>query len=225
VRYLKKIVKLTIATILLLLALATFAKPAQSDSVIPGTTIAIDPAVITGLLPGDIFKVNVTISGVPANNLSMWVLTLKWDSTVLNLTEIIEGPYLKQVGTTVFTWGEWNNDVGYVEGLTCATMDLTPSPQTSGILVTFTFNTTAAGTSSIDLTSPEGAKSWTDKPIWVDAGGREYTFETAIDGSVTVVSEFPAFLIAPIFIAITLLTIVIIRKTWKPKSNEHPNMQ
>lgn len=214
-------IKLTIATILFL-AFATIAKPAQSDGVVPGTIIAIDPAVITGIYPGDSFKVNVTVSNIPADNLTMWVLTLRWNPSVLSLTEIIEGDYLKQTGSTMFTYDTLDNNQGYLKDLFCGSMEGKTGP-TSGWLATFNFTAKAAGTSIIDLTSPEGAVI-VGKPLWLDLGGHEFAFDTVTDGSVTVVPEFPAFLVAPIFIAITLITILAIRKTRKPK-NENPNIQ
>ncbi|MEM2912053.1 MAG: cohesin domain-containing protein [Candidatus Bathyarchaeia archaeon] len=53
------------------------------------------------LRPGNQITLNLTISG--AENLNAWAANLTWNPTIVNLTQVTEGPFLKTQGTTTFT--------------------------------------------------------------------------------------------------------------------------
>jgi hypothetical protein len=53
------------------------------------------------LRPGNQITLNLTISG--AENLNTWTANLTWNPTIVNLTQVTEGPFLKTQGTTNFT--------------------------------------------------------------------------------------------------------------------------
>lgn len=67
-----------------------------------GTTAAlkVDPPGVSGLNPGDIFSINITVSDV--TDLFAWQFRLFYQSAVLNGTDIAEGPFLAQGGVTPF---------------------------------------------------------------------------------------------------------------------------
>jgi hypothetical protein len=202
--------------ILLSMTFAALTRPVKAQS----TTITLYPAVITDIYPGDTFTANVTVD-IGTNQLFMWVLSLSWDPQILNLTgNPIEGPFVKdQVGSTVFTNEGINYTGGYVLGLTCGPL----SGQTatgSGMIASFRFTALAQGPSALHLYGPEP----NPKPIWLDIDGNELQFDTVTDGSVVVVPEFPAFLILPLFMMITLVA-VLITKTRRSRTQSHLSVQ
>ena len=214
--------KSVLLVILLLMTSAALARPVKAQQ----TTITVNPAITTDIYPEDTFTVNVTVD-ISTNELFMWVLSLSWDPQILNLTgDPIEGPFVKdQVGSTVFTYEQINYTEGYVLALTCG--PLTGQTATgSGMIATFEFVALAQGDSALHLYGPpDTLPEPKPKPIWLDTDGNEYQFDTVTDGSAVVIPEFPAFLILPLFMMITLVIVLITKTTWSKKRRGHLSVQ
>ena len=110
------------------------------------STIKVDSA--TQQFPsahvGDTIQVNITISNV--QNLWAWDLpNIRFDPTILNLTQINEGPFLQQAGQTVFIWA---SSASYAIGQgdipdTSDTLLSVASASGSGVLATLVFQVLA----------------------------------------------------------------------------------
>jgi len=110
-------------------------------------SIFITPEASGALLYSSL-NVNLSISDV--TDLYLWAVTIEWNSTILNLLDYSQGPFLKQGGTTTFLAGKVT--AGKIEGLTCSLLGSVPGVNGSGTLATLQFNATATGTTSINIT-------------------------------------------------------------------------
>jgi hypothetical protein len=117
---------------------------AQSEVV-----IYVSPDV-NSVAPGESF--NVTINIANAQNVYSWMINLTWDPTVLNVTSVQEGTFLKrEVYTTIFHPFIYN-DAGYIMAV-CVLQGQPRSASASGdgTLVTVTFSVEDRGSTAIHL--------------------------------------------------------------------------
>jgi len=185
------------------------------------TVIAMDPALIDNILPGQSFLVNVRVD-ISTHQLFMWVLSLQWNPSIVNMTvDPVEGPFLKSLGPTAFIWSELSRTEGYVRELTCSSLTAMTGTG-SGVIVTFNFTGLNPPTSALDLRGPTLDDP---NPIWLDIEGTQSSFGVVTDGSVIVVSEFPTFLVAPLFIIMTLVTVILTKTAWLRKRRDHLYVQ
>jgi len=63
--------------------------------------VYVDPEVSVGAV-GQNFTININISNV--TDLYGWEFKLGWNTTTLDVVEVYEGPFLKNVGDTFFTY-------------------------------------------------------------------------------------------------------------------------
>lgn len=117
-----------------------------------GTTIQVVPSIIT-MKAGETFTVDVTITDV--TDLAEWELGLFYLNTVLNCTNITEGPFLKMGGYTFFTLlvlNAYNTTHGRL--LTGSTLlGQTAGVNGSGTLATITFLATAPGATLLQFSN------------------------------------------------------------------------
>jgi len=105
----------------------------------PLSEVAIDPPSIIdpSLIRGDSFNISVAVA--MAIEVYAWSFNMSWDPTVLNVTEIYEGLFLKQNGTTSFA-SEISQEEGYLYA-NCTLLGEPPEASVSGngtlIIVTF----------------------------------------------------------------------------------------
>jgi hypothetical protein len=102
----------------------------------------------SSLLKFESLALNLSIFNV--TDLYLWVVTIEWNSSLLNLTGYSEGPFLKQGGPTTFIAGKVGP--GKVEGLTCSLRGSILGVTGNGTLATFQFVAAAAGWTSINIT-------------------------------------------------------------------------
>lgn len=114
----------------------------------PISEVKIDPSV-KNVTRGEIFKVNVTVTDVV--DLYLWTFSLRWNSSILNITNIAEGPFLIQGGPTFFTYAEINYTGGYVREATCTLLGGIPGVSGSGTIAIITFEAMTEGASPLDL--------------------------------------------------------------------------
>jgi hypothetical protein len=99
---------------------------------------------------GNTIQVNIAVGNV--QNLWEWdIANLKFDPTFLNLTQVSEGPFLKQAGSTLFLWTSESTiaiSKGDIPDISCTLLEYT-SASGSGVIATLTFQVISIGTSQI----------------------------------------------------------------------------
>jgi hypothetical protein len=108
---------------------------------LPKPLLSVEPNTYTAKIRDETFEVNVDISDLDEG----WKLTdvefkLAYDSTLLQLVDVSEGPFLQSFGTTIFTYENMTDGEAYVK----VNMSLTPTaqyPSGTGTLATITFKT------------------------------------------------------------------------------------
>jgi len=178
-------------------------------------TLAVDPAYkeIQEEDIGKTFTVNVTISNAPADpGVAGIQFILEWNSSVVKGVniELPTGHFMTPDGDTANLWIIWLSAYdGYAEyGVTYYDMNRSIEmgyvPKSGGgVLATITFNSTAAGTTTLSFT----------EVVIGDAEGNSLDFTTE-SGTIVVIPEFPAFLLLPVFMIATLVAIIITKRTW-----------
>jgi hypothetical protein len=131
----------------------------------PETVVAVDPAESNVTL-GQTFSVNVNITDV--TGLLGYDFELSYNTTVLTLVGIQEGPFLKSVGPT-FLINLTTEGVIWLADALYSPSGIISSVNGSGVLATATFKAVAAGESSLDLYSenpyePNEVKLASDPP-------------------------------------------------------------
>jgi hypothetical protein len=160
---------------------------------------------------GDVFTVNVSISGVL--NLYAYEFKLYYNSTALNGTSVVPGPFLNESGQTPFFYivaftDHYNSTYGVVWIDSTLTGNVL-GVDGDGVLATIRFNATALGNSislclrDVELSDPNA------NPIpYVSS-----------DGTVTIVPEFTWITALLALILISLPILFITRKMRKtPRS-------
>ena len=113
------------------------------------TMIYLDPSEVLGGPRGSSFTVDVNIMDVV--DLYSWEVILSWDKDVLEVTNVVEGPFLSQGGqySTYFVKKIYN-DKGFVR-IDCTIMggDATTNADGSGTLATITFSVKTPGTTTL----------------------------------------------------------------------------
>jgi len=176
----------------------------------PEVTLGPDPYPV-----GTEFVVNITLYDV--TNLYGWEFKLFWDSSLLNCTSD-DYPILP----AGLNWDDPNNiKLGpgidqdynathgrYYRGLSALPMsEPNPEPFTGTIrLASLTFNVTGLGVTTLHLhetklSNPDA------QPIT----------HNDFDSTVTIVPEFPAFLILPLFFVGTFVAVILGKRVWSRK--------
>lgn len=91
----------------------------------------------------------ISIEATDIGDLYAWELKLAWNTSVLELVEILEGEFLKNGGTTFFTSAE-NETAGIIK-VDCTLLGDLPGVDGSGTLVEFMFSAKGSGGSPLTL--------------------------------------------------------------------------
>lgn len=168
-------------------------------------TVRVVPASYTVPNVGLTFTVNVTVENV--EDLFAVDLFLYYPNDVLNGTNVVEGPFLKTGGPTVFLINNFTDGYNATSGLVHVIYTITadvPGVSGNGTLATITFASTSKSTDGMEILH------------LADVSGNllsdsNYTVisSTLFDGEVTVIPEFPAALILPLLIASTIVAITV----------------
>lgn len=127
----------------------------------------VDPPIITAKV-GQSFTVNVSISDVV--NLCGWEFELTWDPAVLNVTNIVEGPFLKLGGATIFLLPFGIDNVAGRALVACALLAIR-GVNGNGTLVTVEFYVKSHGESALNLHDTKLASCLVEPIKHVDKGG------------------------------------------------------
>jgi len=193
-------------------------------------TIRVSESPITILEEdiGKLFNVTVIIENIPQNPGAVGVeFKLRWKSSVLEGVSMVlpPGHFMEPDGDDENLWilgDEIDNAFNSTHGqawYAVTFMDMDKATQTgyapkdgSGTLAVITFNSTAPGETDL-IFSPKSLKVG-------DVDG-ETIPTTGIDGSVTVIPEFPTFIIPLLFIVATAFALILRKKELLKKQNSN----
>lgn len=152
----------------------------------PGPTVKVT-SVYNVEEPGATFLVNITVKDV--SDVLMWVIDLKWDPTIIEITtgdskglrkrgvvyNIYEGPFLKSIRTTVFLANGIDNLEGSITSLSAGYLTAGSTASGSGVLATINFTCVTVGTTTIEITGPSTGSSW--RSMLINHDGKEMSHE------------------------------------------------
>lgn len=174
--------------------------------------LRVDPAELT--IPeediGKTFEMEITITDV--TNLWFWSFKVTWNSTVLTCLEVTEGPFMKDVGGTIFPPPLIDNEIGEIPDMCCGLM-IEEGATGTGTLATITFNATAPGVSTVAFAD-------TRLIDWAD-GAEIPILHSAEPGTVTVIPEFPASMILLLFLVTTAIIAIMAKVAWSRRRREY----
>ena len=153
--------------LLLVVAVVFLSSPAFSDAI-----LSVQPSVTTAN-PGDVFSINIDVSGV--TDLYAFQFDLTFDPSILSGLDTSEGSFLPQGGSTIFIPGAIDNVVGTVTFTADTLAGLGPGASGDGTLASLLFQSLSSGSSPIDLSNV----------ILLDSSGGDIS-ASLINGSVTV---------------------------------------
>jgi len=201
----EKLLLITSILIVSLLATATTAtKPVKAQA----TTLTIVPALVTGINIDQTFKINITVNNV--NDLWSWKVKFSWNPNYLSLVrtgtgptdfDITEGPFLKDVSSTLFLPTPPNETGGYIPELSCSMLAASGATGT-GTLATLNFKGKSLGTSSLNL-------SQTVLLDWITAANKTKITHTVVNGTAIVIPEFSGSMILPLFLGTTTIIVIM----------------
>lgn len=113
---------------------------------ISNTTISVSPSTSTAEI-GETFSIDIRISDVI--DLYGWEFKLKWNKTILDPLNVIEGTFLKNNGDTYFI-NKINETLGYML-VDCTLLGNIPGVSGTGTLATVEFSVNGQGECSLDL--------------------------------------------------------------------------
>jgi len=170
-------------------------------------TISVGP-VPTISAPGIEFNVTVSINVSP--KIDFYIIEpITWNPDIIELknggtlADIVEGPFMKNAGSTVFVPMGINNALGKIDQISCGFLDVV-DVNGSGVLFTIQFRSKAVGETPIDIGYAVLLNSLVDPEWYLDpSNGLELN-----DGSVTVVPEFSASVLLPLLLIATIIAII-----------------
>lgn len=168
-------------------------------------TVQVVPAAYTVPNVGLTFDVNVTVQGV--ENLYGYEFKLFYSNDILNGTSVKQGPFLKTGGfSTLFHVAAFTDSYNSSHGLLnlfCLRTANATGVNGAGTLATVTFKSTSAnGPSALSLADVKlSTPDATSIPV------------ATFDGEVTVLPEFSSALILPMIMALTIVAVMISKKT------------
>ncbi len=162
--------------------------PSTTLGSLPNATVSVDPATLQlqTASVGQTIEVNITASGVQ----SLWgwdFSDLTFNSNVLNLTQVVEGPFLQSGGQTFFLSTDSVPAVkqGDLPSVADAlTQNVTVSG--SGTLVTLKFSVLSAGTSPISITKANLYTPFVKDQVSYEEGLHVAINSTIVNGKVII---------------------------------------
>jgi len=123
----------------------------------PLAIIYIDPAEVSNLTIGEMFTINVSVADV--TNLAGWAINLYYNPKVVNASSYEEGPFLKDVRSTMGIWEfDWDDNYNATHGhieLACFMFGVGAGASGTGVLVHLTFKVKGFGYSPLVLDETE----------------------------------------------------------------------
>ena len=142
----KKFVSLTLLSAIVALTFSML--PVKPQNI---TTLYVEPQLTT-IKPLRTFEINISIANV--TDLAGWEFKLYYPNSLLNATEIREGPFLKTAGGTFVTVKEFTDNYNETHGriwAACVLEGQGPGANGTGTLAIITFKTKLNGTAILHL--------------------------------------------------------------------------
>lgn len=128
--------------------------------------MSLNPSEVKDIDPGGTFNVDVTIADV--SNLFAWQFLMHFDTNVLQVNNVTEGPFLNSLGLETDFLLATNNTVGYI---IAGCLFKIPLPEYGasgdGVLATITFTVTGRGTITLEFDDDEKL-TYLREVRWVD---------------------------------------------------------
>jgi hypothetical protein len=180
-----------------------------------GTVISISPSsqTLSQSQIGKSYQISINISDV--TNLWQWSVQLNWNPNVLNFSGVSKGSFLENVGSELFMPPvEWNDSSTIISD----TLLSKSSANGSGILVIVGFTVLASGQSNIALSN-----TFLKEPLSDNQTSHTLIAHTVNNGQLTVISEFPNWILPTIIFVVTIPATILARKRLKPtrQCNQH----
>jgi len=147
-------------------------------SISASATVFVYPSSNT-VAVGQTFFIDVKISAVV--DLYGWEFKLRWDPNLLDVVDVIEGPFLKQGGETFFTKSIYNAE-GYIL-VDCTLLGNVPGVSGDGTLASVKFYAEKVGSSVLDLYDTKLVNSQ-ELPITHSANDGSVTVSNSVGGIV-----------------------------------------
>ena len=194
--------KLLLTPLILVVCLAmTNAANAQEAAIV------VEPANLEVPALGETFTVNITITD--AADLWGWGTKVSWNSSVVNCTERELGPFNPE-GTVLL--GVIDNVKGEIAELATGT---TEEDTVSGDGVSAILHFTAKEVGDVNLTIFDAT--------YINYPAMEEFSLPVTQTEITVVPEFPAFLIIPVFLIATSAMVILAKRCWSRRSQDYVN--
>ena len=208
---------------LILLVIANMALVSVPYARASSTTLSVEPPDYTAPTLGHTFTVNVTVTNVL--NLSNFEFKVGYNTTLLDAVSCSLTPIIDEYFTLLLpspwspTYGI-NDAAGFVYFGAGTLLDKNNPFNGSGALLTINFTATAVGNGTLHLyyTSMEGVgppPDWTPLPIDPEC----------VDGSITVIPEFPPSIVTPLLLIITLAAAFLGKMVWSKKRKDISSLE
>jgi hypothetical protein len=180
----------------------------------PKTSVAVEPKDNTGAV-GTTFTVNITVTEVV--ELYGWEFQLNYNPNILNVTKVVQGPFLKAINKTLFVH-KINNTAGIVNALATFEPPYPPHGASgSGILASITFEVKGEGTTTLDLDTSEPYRGLRTV---IGASPTPIAHEE-VDGSFSNKAELPLQLILAGVVVVVIVGVVAFF-FWRRKKTTQP---
>lgn len=175
--------------------------------------ISLNPVEIIVPPPGESLPYNFTVDVNITDVVNLWIFEFKldYDTSLLDAISVIPGPVvpetrmLSPIDTGTGEWIPINDTLGRVS-VVCTFLFPAMSYTGSDTLMTINFTATAEGSSALQFNSTG----------LFDSGAYSISHDK-LDGSVTVIPEFPAFLVMPLLLIATLAAAFLGKMVWSRK--------
>lgn len=171
-------------------------------------TIVVEPASLEVPAPDETFTVNITITD--AIDLWGWSCVVSWNSSVIDCTKKELGPFNPE-GAALIGW--INNEKGEIPKLAMGCIEEN-TVSGDGVLAILTF--TAKNEGNVNLNISEA--NYINYPDQV----KEY-IDVIQQAEITVIPEFSASLIIPLFLIATAAIAILAKKVWLRRSQGYVN--
>ena len=180
------------------------------------TTLSVDPLEYTAPTLGHTFAVNVTITDVL--NLLSFEFKLGYNTTILDAVSYSPTPIIDEYFG--YLLDGIDDPAGFVYFGSGGLKDLDNPFTGSGALLTINFNATAVGNGTFHLYYDflEGIGPAPDYTTWIIE-------HDCVDGSITVIPEFPPSIVMPLLLIITLAATFLGKMVWSRKRKDISSLE
>lgn len=175
-------------------------------------TVSVHPSSYEVSDVGIRFPIKINVTEV--TELWSWKIKLSWNESVLTIAssaDVVEGPF-KPPGMTMFLGVPSPGEIGELSSTSMAAPK--QGVTGNGTLAIIYFTSVGLGTTDVVISEPDFIDK-DDVDIWM----------TPTPGEVTVIPEFPASMILPLFLILTAAIAIATKIFWSRRHRGHINAQ